>query len=169
MTKLSGAKHPKLPSEPTVEEFTTAFLTASRVLIGVSGRSLAEIDGKLTPTQFRTLVVLGNGGEVNLTALADALAVNASTAMRMVDRLIAADLVNRRGNPDNRREVLVGLTEEGARVVNRVTSKRRHEIARVVAAMPATRRTELIAALRAFNDAAGEPDPRPDAAEIMGW
>ncbi|PRZ44074.1 MarR family transcriptional regulator [Antricoccus suffuscus] len=153
----------------SVEEFTTAVLTASRVLVGVSGRSLAEIDGTITPTQFRTLVVLSNNGEINMSTLADALAVNSSTAMRMVDRLITTGLVDRRDSPHNRREVLVRLTPTGARVVRRVTSRRRTEIAKIVAAMPTARRTELIAALRAFTEAAGEPDPRHEVAETMGW
>lgn len=169
MTKPSNTSQSEQPAEVGVEEFTTAVLTASRVLVGVSGRSLAEIDGTITPTQFRTLVVLSNNGEINMSALADALAVNASTAMRMIDRLIGAGLVNRRNSPHNRREVLVGVSTAGARVVRRVTSRRRSEIARIVAAMPASRRSELIAALRAFTDAAGEPDPRQDPAETLGW
>ena len=150
-----------------VDDLVTAVLTASRALVGVSARSLAEVEGTVTITQFRTLVVLDNLGPINLNALADELDVNSSTAMRMIDRLLVAGLVTREENPDNRREVLLGLTAEGARLVQTVTRKRRAEIAQIVTAMPLERRTELVAALHAFADAASEPLARHPS--TLGW
>lgn len=144
-------------------------LTASRVLVSVSARSLAEIEDTVTVTQFRTLVVLDAHGELNLNGLAGLLDVTPSTALRMIDRLLAADLVTRRDNPDNRREVLLGLTEAGQRIVRQVTTRRRNEIAEIVTAMPSSQRTELIVALRAFADAAGEPEPRSELTANLGW
>lgn len=140
-----------------VDELVTAVLTASRVLVAVSAASLAETEDTLTLTQFRTLVVLDGRGDTNLNGLADALGVNASTAMRMVDRLLAAGLVTRHDNPVNRREVVIGLTAAGSDLTRRVTERRRVEITRIVRAMPAAERDELVRALTAFADAAGEP------------
>ncbi len=152
-----------------VDAFVTALLTASRVLVGVSARSLADIEDTVTVTQFRTLVVLDGHGEISLSRLADLLGVNASTAMRTIDRLLAAGLVTRRDNPANRRTVLLGLTTAGKRVVGQVTARRRTEITRIVSAMPATQRSKLISALHAFADAAGEPEPPPDTMTGLGW
>ena len=155
---------------PVVDDFVTSLLTASRVLVGVSARSLAEVEDAVTVTQFRTLVVLDSHGEINLGRLAELLAVNSSTAMRMIDRLLVADLVTREDNPANRREVLLGLSPQGRRLVQTVTSHRRAEIARIVSAVPETKRQELIAALRLFAQAAGEADPEvDDAAAKLGW
>ena len=151
-----------------IDQFVTALLTASRVLVGVSARSLAEAEDTVTLTQFRTLVVLDSHGQINLNRLADLLHVNSSTAMRMIDRLLVADLVTRRDNPTNRREVLLGLTTAGKRVVRKVTARRRDEITRIVRAMPPAQRSTLIAALHAFADAAGEPEPRPDHT-VLDW
>jgi DNA-binding MarR family transcriptional regulator len=156
-------------TDEEAEAFVTALLTASRVLVGVSARSLAEVESSVTVTQFRTLVVLESQGEVNLSGLAERLGVNASTALRMIDRLLVAGLVTRRDNPGSRREVLLGLSPVGRRLVRRVTSRRRAELARVVAAMPASRRSELLAALRAFAEAAGEPEPSPGEVSSMAW
>ena len=150
-----------------MDELVTAVLTASRALVGVSARSLAEVEETVTITQFRTLVVLDNLGPVNLLALAEELGVNPSTAMRMIDRLLVAGLATREENPDNRREVLLGLTDEGATLVERATRKRRAEIAKIVIAMPEERRAELIAALHAFADAANEPLARHPS--TLGW
>lgn len=165
---------PRTPASPVaVEEdfegFVTALLTASRVLVAVSARSLSEVEKAVTVTQFRTLVVLESHGEVNLSGLAERLGVNASTALRMIDRLLVAGLVTRREHPDTRREVLLALSPAGRRLVRRVTKRRRAELARVVSAMPPERRPELLAALRAFAEAAGEPEPHPDEVSTLAW
>jgi DNA-binding MarR family transcriptional regulator len=132
-------------------------LTASRLLVAVSARSIAAVDESITLAQFRLLVVLYTGGAVNLSVLADHLGVNPSTATRMIDRLIAASLVSRETNPASRREVVVTLTEAGAGAVRQVTARRRKEIARIVGRMPAKHRQGLVDALEAFTDAGGEP------------
>lgn len=149
-----------------VDGVVTAVLTASRVLVGVSARSLGAVEEDVTVTQFRTLVVLDSRGEINLNTLAEQLDVNASTALRMIDRLLVAGLVTRRENPASRREVLLGLSAAGHRIVDTVTDRRRDEIARIVTAMPPARRNQFIAALDAFAAAAGEPSPPADA---LGW
>jgi DNA-binding MarR family transcriptional regulator len=152
-----------------VDGLVTAVLTASRVLIGVSVRSLAKVADVVTVTQLRTLVVLDGHGEMNLNRLAELLDVTPSTAMRMIDRLLTANLVTRQDNPTNRREVVLGLTDQGRQVVRDVTSARRTEIARIVKAMPAAQRADLIEALRAFADAAGEPEPSAGTMAALGW
>lgn len=152
-----------------VEQLVTAVLTASRVLIAVSARSLADVEETVTLTQFRALVVLDGNEQTNLGRLASALGVNASSAMRTIDRLLVAGLVTRVENPGNRREVLLDLTIEGSRLVRLVTRRRRAEIARVVTALPVDQRSGLVAALQAFATAAGEPEPRAHDLAGLGW
>jgi DNA-binding MarR family transcriptional regulator len=159
---------PRRSDDADSDELVTAVLTASRALVAVSARSLTQLDERVTVTQFRTLVVLGNHGETNLNGLAEELDVNASTAMRMIDRLLTAGLVTRSENPGNRREVLLGLTVEGRKLVDTVTRKRRREIAKIVERMPTARRGQLVAALHAFAEAAGEPHPS-DRITALGW
>ncbi|GAA1594812.1 MULTISPECIES: MarR family winged helix-turn-helix transcriptional regulator [Kribbella] len=156
-------------TEETVDEVVAAVLTASRVLVGVSARSLAQVEESVTLTQFRTLVVLDGHGPSRLNLLAERLDVTASTALRMVDRLIAAGLVDRRENAQDRREVVIDLTAEGRKLVRKVTRKRQAEIERIVLAMPVGRRRELVRALVAFADAADEPAAVPEAASRLGW
>jgi DNA-binding MarR family transcriptional regulator len=147
----------------------SALLTASRALVGVSARSLSRVEDAVTITQFRTLVVLEGHGDTRLNQLAERLAVTPSTALRMVDRLIAANLVTRQENKADRREVLIALTREGARLVREVTLRRRAEIAIIVAAMPQEGRRDVVAALNAFAQAAGETTPSIDTATRLGW
>ncbi|HEY3685983.1 MAG TPA: MarR family transcriptional regulator [Streptosporangiaceae bacterium] len=154
-----------------VNAVTTAVLTASRLLVAVSARSLAAVQEHVTLPQFRMLVVLAGEEELKLVALAERLAVNPSTAMRMVDRLTASGLVDRRVNPANRRETALRLTIAGRRIVDDVTARRRAEIASIVARMPAEHRHDLVRALRAFTDAGEEPSAAGTGRDAipLGW
>ncbi|CAL9356975.1 MarR family winged helix-turn-helix transcriptional regulator [Streptomyces sp. enrichment culture] len=154
-----------------VDAVTREVLTASRLLVAVSARSLTAVEDRVTLPQFRMLIVLSTRGATKLVALAELLQVAPSTAMRMVDRLIATGLVDRRVNPDNRRETLLRLTPEGRRTVEEVTARRRTEIAGIVGRMSPEQRRALIDALGAFNEAGAEP-PAPVAdTEVspLGW
>jgi DNA-binding MarR family transcriptional regulator len=140
----------------SADAVTDAVLTASRLLVAVSARSIASVDESITISQFRMLVVLSTHGHTKLSVLAEHLGVNPSTATRMIDRLITAGLVDRQVNPASRREVVVDLTATGASVVTRVMQQRRKEISRIVARMPDRHRVELVQALEAFSEAGGE-------------
>ncbi len=169
MTTAPLQTHDAATSHDGADELVSALLTASRALVGVSARSLAYVEDKVTITQFRTLVVLEGHGDTRLNQLAERLAVTPSTALRMVDRLITAHLVTRQENKADRREVLIALTPEGARLVRDVTALRRAEIAAIVAAMPQKGRKDVVAALNAFTQAAGETTPPADTATRLGW
>ncbi|WP_433154692.1 MarR family winged helix-turn-helix transcriptional regulator [Actinomadura nitritigenes] len=149
------------------DEVTSALLTASRLLVAISARSLAAVEDAVTPPQFRLLVVLSAQGPAKLVTLAGLLEVNPSTALRMVDRLAAAGLVDRRASPASGREVRIQLTAAGRAIVGDVTARRRADIAAVVSRMPPGQRRALVAALRAFNAAGGEP-PVTNLARL-GW
>ncbi|QIS02209.1 MarR family transcriptional regulator [Nocardia brasiliensis] len=142
-------------SEESVDEITEALLTASRLLVALSARSIASVDDTLTIPQFRTLVILSARGRSNVAALAGILGVRPSTATRMVDRLVAADLIDRKPNPNSRRELIVELTARGREIVAAVTQRRREEIAAVVAQMREADRHGLVNALTAFTAAGG--------------
>lgn len=170
----ASAKSPTPTARPQaeaigdVDRVTEAVLTASRLLVAVSARSLNEVEESLTLPQFRALVVLASRGPLRLTHLAEHLAVNPSTAMRMAERLVASGMIDRAANPENRRESILTLTDAGRRVVDQATSRRREEIAAIVERMPKAHRDRLVEALEAFSTAGGEPpaghDPIP-----LGW
>jgi DNA-binding MarR family transcriptional regulator len=143
--------------EDSVDLITDALLTASRLLVAISARSIAHVDETITTAQFRTLVILSNRGPMNLATLAGLLDVQPSATGRMVDRLVGAGLIDRQTHPTSRRELLAALTTRGRHVVRQVTAHRRAEIARIVEAMPPAERRGLVRALAAFTAAGGEP------------
>lgn len=145
----------------------STLLTASRLLVAVSARSLAAVEESLTLPQFRMLVVLDANGSLTLSQLATELGVQPSTAMRMIDRLMAAGLLARGSSPTDRRASIISLTPAGRRVVVETTERRRQEIARIVADMPPGQRRHLVNALQAFTEAGGEHSVREAAS--LGW
>jgi DNA-binding MarR family transcriptional regulator len=144
--------------DESLDAITDALLTASRLLMAISARSIALVDETITIPQFRTLVLLSNEGPVNLATLAGLLDVQPSTTGRMVDRLVGAGLIDRRPHPTSRRELVAELTVRGRRVVQTVNANRREELAGVVAKMPARERRGLVRALVAFSAAGRESD-----------
>ncbi|MFD9894108.1 MarR family winged helix-turn-helix transcriptional regulator [Amycolatopsis sp. NPDC059027] len=140
-----------------VDAVTDAVLTASRLLVGVSVRSIAAAGDTITLPQFRLLVVLHTRGPLKHAALAEHLGVTPSTASRMVDRLVTVGMVERLSSPTSRREIVLELTREGTKVVRQVTARRRKEIAKIVARMPDRARHGLVEVLTAFAEAGDEP------------
>ena len=77
-------------ADESLDVITDALLTASRLLVAISARSIEEVDETITIPQFRTLVILSSQGPINLATLAGLLGVQPSATGRMVDRLVAA-------------------------------------------------------------------------------
>lgn len=170
MTTPSGAAGGTgSPGSGDLDDFVTAVLAASWVLVGISTRTVEDADDRVTLTQFRTLAVLADRGKTNLSKLAAELDVNASTAMRVIDRLVAAGLVSRTENPASRREVVLCLTPAGEHLVAEVVAKRRGAIAGLIGSIPAPEQMALVTALRSVATAAEAAGLRPAAPAVLGW
>ncbi|MQA12802.1 MAG: MarR family transcriptional regulator [Pseudonocardiaceae bacterium] len=134
-------------------------MSASRVLVAVAARSLSDIGEQVTLAQYRTLIVLASRGPQRPAHLAEALAVAPSTATRMCDRLVRRRWVRRQRSPRDRRTVRITLTPEGRDLVDVVSRRRRQELHGLLARMSADQRAQLLTALQALSEVAGE---RPD-------
>lgn len=141
-----------------IDESVDAFLTASRVLLGVSARSIAPVLDVVTVPQGRVLTVLSNSPTPMRSGdLAEAIGIQPSTFTRTADRMVEAGWISRQENPENRRENLVELTASGRRLVAQVTRRRQREIKRILEGLTAAELKAVLAALDTFNRAAGEP------------
>jgi DNA-binding MarR family transcriptional regulator len=134
--------------------------------VAVAARSLADVAEEVTLTQYRTLVVLASRGPQNLAGLAEAVGVTPATATRMCDRLVRKDLVRRRTDRDDRRQLRVALTVKGRSLVDDVTGRRRQEIGRIMSEIPAEQQAVLVQALGRLASAAGEV---PEQDWTTGW
>lgn len=131
-------------------------LTASRALVGVVARSLAEVLEHVTLPQYRVLVVLCAAGALRSGELAERLGVHQSTLTRTGDRLVAQGLVRRDASPDSRREIMVSLTERGQAIVVQVLSQRRNDIREILGSVSEKDRKAILKGFHTFAMAAGE-------------
>jgi DNA-binding MarR family transcriptional regulator len=140
-------------------QVTDAVMTASRVLVSVAARSLADHEEEVSLQQYRALIVLASRGPQRPRDLASALGVDPSTATRLCDRLARKRLISRRRAGADRREVRLDLTPKGNRLIDSVTQRRRQEIEHILASVPPSERANLVRAFEVFGKAAGEiPD-----------
>jgi DNA-binding MarR family transcriptional regulator len=156
-------------TNPTVappNELVDSVLSASRALVAVAARSLAQVSDDVTLAQYRALVEVASRGPLRLADLAQALRVDRSTATRMCDRLVRRGLVSRRRLTEDRRTVRISLTTAGRELVAEVTRQRRAELAQILARMPQADQAMVAGALRAFAQAAGEV---PEQSWTLGW
>ncbi|WP_432971035.1 MarR family winged helix-turn-helix transcriptional regulator [Dactylosporangium sp. CA-233914] len=137
-------------------EAVEALLAASRALVGIAARSLADIDPDVTLPQYRALVVLAARGPQRVADISAELQVAASTGTRMCDRLVRKKLARRSRSSADRRVVRLTLTAAGRRLVQQVTQSRREQLAAVVAATADVWHPAVAPALRAFAAASGE-------------
>ncbi|MEZ9369782.1 MarR family winged helix-turn-helix transcriptional regulator [Shewanella sp. 10N.286.51.B2] len=63
--------------------------------------------------QTHTIEVLGNHGPLRMKELAQKLAITTGTLTVQVDKLVQAQLIERCAHPDDRRSIVVVLTEAG--------------------------------------------------------
>ena len=137
---------------------------ASRALVAVAARSLADIDD-ITLPQYRALIVLRNHPGIAVTDLAEALDVHPSTATRLCDRLARKQLIRRAQGTQDRRSTELHLAAAGRRLIERVTDRRRRDLAAIAAKLPDDVRARAVDALVAFAEAAGEPV----GLDLFGW
>jgi DNA-binding MarR family transcriptional regulator len=142
---------PDAAADPVVD----AVLKASRALVAITSRSITSVNPEVTLPQFRSLVVLATVGPQTVSALADRLAVHASTMTRMCNRLVSRGLVLRAPSAVDRREVVIALTNMGTSVVEDVMTARRRALDEVLRLMGDDDRIAVVVALDKFAQAAG--------------
>ncbi len=144
------------PERKARDDVIEALLLASRAMVALAGRTLAEVDAEVTLPQSRALIVVASRGPQRVTDIAADLGVAPSTATRMCDRLVRKGLVRRYRSASNRREVRLNLTPAGRSLVRELTRRRRDELAHHADAIPASAYPHLATALQAFSSAVGE-------------
>jgi DNA-binding MarR family transcriptional regulator len=141
-------------------------LTATRALVGIAARSLAEVGDEVSLAQYRVLVLLDSRGPQTMSELATALDVNPSSVTRVCDALVDKKLIRRSQPQGNRRTVEADLAPAGRRLLDQAMDERRRLIDDALSRMSPQAQRRLARALADFADAAGEVW---DHAWTLGW
>jgi len=128
------------------ESLTDAFWSAARRLRETSAETLAPWD--ITPAQFRALRVLRRHGAVRLSELSGHLHIAARSTTEVIDALESRGLVARRADPEDRRAILVEVTEHGSEILDAIGTARGTEIERAFDRLTASDRADLARILR---------------------
>ncbi|SFA86592.1 MULTISPECIES: MarR family winged helix-turn-helix transcriptional regulator [unclassified Bacillus (in: firmicutes)] len=91
-------------------------------LFGLLEQTVTPCGFKLSPSQVFALQELEDN-TLTIGDLADKLLLERSSVSRLVDALVKGGFVNRSLNEENRREVLLSLTEKGMRSVQQVKER----------------------------------------------
>lgn len=156
---MAGTEHAEVGDAQRVDperDEVQSLMAASRLLTAIVAHTLADAQASVTTPQLRILVMLSSRGALNLAGVAQGLGVNPSNASRTCEQLVTAGLVTRRDHPDDRRNVILTLTPEGARLVERLMDLRSRLFQEVTDAMSEEDRRALATGLEAFVRAAGE-------------
>jgi DNA-binding MarR family transcriptional regulator len=87
----------------------------------------------VTMAQLRVLMILSVTGETRMSDLAAKLNISLSTLSSLVDRLVEADLAQRRTNERDRRNVLVSLTDHGLEALDALQELGLHHLRALLA------------------------------------
>jgi DNA-binding MarR family transcriptional regulator len=147
-------------------------MALSRLIVGLTARTVGELDVDVTLGQYRALVVLATKGRQRTGELAAELGVQPSTATRKCNRLVNRGLIARERHPDDLRVSWLTLTSEGHALVAAMMLHRRAKLEQLAASAQITAPGALATGLAALVHAGGEgtePDwpaaTRPHGAE----
>jgi len=132
------AAGPRLPNVRQISERVAMGRALWRELVVGFASQLSEL--RLGFTQLAALYVLAEGSTTTIGDLAESLGRSPSATSRLVDGLVRRRLVERRSEPDDRRQRTVRLTQRGQALLRAVDRARADQFLTTVRPMPTPER-----------------------------
>jgi len=128
---------------PGADMCARRILEMAPTLMRILRREMREgVEGKLSVPQFRVLGFLDRAPGASLSEVAECIGVTNATASAMVERLVKRRLVSREGDPRERRRIMLSITPQGSRLLERARGRARKRMAESLAVLA---RSELAA------------------------
>jgi MarR family transcriptional regulator for hemolysin len=105
------------PFDQTLLQLTATLAVTSRAYKAAVDKVAADY-GLSQATGLPVLLIGRQGGGVRPGVLADAIGLEASSLVRLVDTLIESGLLERRDDPQDRRAKILELTVEGKKIAD---------------------------------------------------
>lgn len=119
-----------------------------RLSVGRFARRLRQQStGGLTLSQRSALATLGREGAMNMARLAEIEGISRPSATGIAGRLVDRGLLERWTDPEDGRGVMVGITDEGSRVLEQARRERTAVLARDLETLSDDERRRLEEAL----------------------
>jgi DNA-binding MarR family transcriptional regulator len=139
-----------VPADGPADGLGDAFGAVARRLRAAAMTAFAEYD--VTPSQVRAIRVLDTHGGVRSKELAEHLKIAPRSATEVVDALEVKGLVRRSPDPDDRRAVVVSLTDRGRALSEEVRRARGVESEKMFGRLSRTDRDHLARILSELQD-----------------
>jgi DNA-binding MarR family transcriptional regulator len=130
-----------------------------------SSAAYRRMTGGIPPVQLQALAVLA-GGDMRMRELARRLGLATSTVTRLVDRLEAAGLAERREARPDRRSVLVGLSATGRDALAAFRRRLRALLRELLVELSPHEQGELLRLLTKLGERLLLPAPEPAPAPV---
>ncbi len=150
------------------ESVVDSILRSSRAILSIAVKSLNEIEETISIPQYRILVILGGRGELPMSEIVKETSLAPASATRLCDDLLKKGLIDRGAHHDDRRQVIITITNEGSQLLRRVTESRRQMITEAVANLNETDLNEVEEGFALFANASPEPDEKMLSTKL-GW
>jgi len=104
------------------------------VLVRRIRRVIAErarmLHPELSPVAYSMLMALNDSGPQRASDLVEIFSVDKGAVSRQVQALLELDLIERTPDPEDRRAMILAISEEGHRRLANISASRRHELSR---------------------------------------
>ncbi len=153
---------PNPDTQPLVDEILAVVDEALSEIKCIGSERMAR--SGLSMTHWHVLILLARHGEISMSRLADVLGVSLSNATGLIDRLEERGLVDRVRVPDDRRVVLVRVSDQGRVQLAEVDLLREEVVRGLLGRLDAEQLERLAASLHDVRDALAQalvedPDP----------
>ncbi len=135
-----------VPVGQEADELARYWLELGRRIVSrkLSSSLYPELVGKIPRGQVHALILIAEAGEPRISELASLLSLDESTVTRLVDKLEAAELAERRHSTSDRRTTSVVITDAGREIVTCTREHQRALMVEVLGALDPEERTEFI-------------------------
>jgi DNA-binding MarR family transcriptional regulator len=119
VTQIVNATARTTTKAPAADELRERIIADFRVTIGAMKCAMSErlVRLGISMAQLHIMYTLERDGEMTMSRLADVLGVSLSNASGLVDRMEERGYIERTRVPEDRRVVLVRVTEAGSRMI----------------------------------------------------
>lgn len=143
------------------EELINKLMECQKQLMHSLGRfeveSWAGMD--LTAAQLKSLFLIAHSRRANIKGVADALGVTPGNVTGVVERLVERGLVTRTVNPEDRRFMLLEVTEDGYEVITRLRGSQKKAMRRILSMLSEDELSKLYDGITALHRAADSLHP----------
>ncbi|BCJ94713.1 hypothetical protein acsn021_22820 [Anaerocolumna cellulosilytica] len=115
--------------------------------LGILEKSDASCCG-ISIAQCHAIVEIGRRGRITLVELADLLGLDKSTMSRTINNLVEADLVLRELDMENRRYVIIQLTDNGRTVFKNTEESMNSYYQSIFSSVPEDKRNQVLESLQ---------------------